>query len=228
VSVRERRASSISKLGIIFPNMTMRRQRSILDYFSSNTFRQTAHQQPSASSSAHPIVPTEQPAPTEDIFEGQRKEIVAFTDGSCIKRGNSQKVGWATVFPFHQSFDRKGKLRGRLETINRAEYTAFIEAIKASNEINPDQSVPLIVYSDSELLVKTVNLWMRSWKQAGWIKHDKRPVKNLDLLVDIDHLMHQKRKIHIFHVRAHQKIESFYSKWNNLADKLAKEAACAE
>ncbi len=201
-----------------FSKSTMRRQqRSILEYFSSNTAKPT-------------IAPLDAaPSLTSSVVEGEnKKEIVAFTDGSCIKRGGSQKVGWATVFPFHQSFDRKGKLRGRLETINRAEYIAFIEAIKASNEIDPDQSVPLIVFSDSELLVKTVNLWMRSWKQAGWIKHDKKPVKNLDLLLDIDQLMHKKRKIHIFHVRAHQKTESFYSKWNNLADRLAKEAACAE
>lgn len=195
------------------------RQRSILEYFSSNVSKQSL---PSTT-----IAAVSSTASPSNIFEPQ-KEIIAFTDGSCIKKGSIHKVGWAVVFPHYRSYDRKGKLRGSFETINRAEYTAFIEAIRASNEIDPSHSMPLIVYSDSELLVKTVNLWMRSWKQAGWIKHDKKPVKNLDLLVDIDQLMHQRRRIHIFHVRSHQKTESFYSRWNNHADKMAKEAANCE
>jgi len=194
------------------------RQRSILEYFSSNLSIECAKAHPKpVPSMAAPIV-------THTPIQ-QEKEIIAFTDGSCIKKGNIHKVGWAVVFPHHQAFNKMGRLRDRFETNNRAEYTAFIEAIRTSNEIDPSHALPLIVYSDSELLVKTVNLWMRSWKQAGWIKHDKKPVKNLDLLVDIDNLMRQPRRIQIFHVRSHQKTESFYSKWNNYADRLAKEAA---
>jgi ribonuclease HI len=189
----------------------LRQQRSILDYFSSKAVKPVT-------SVAVP------PQPVEAISQ----EIVAFTDGSFMKKGKLQKVGWAVVFPHNSQHDRSGKLNGNFETINRAEYIAFIEAIKASNEIDPTETLPLVVHSDSELLVKTVNLWMRTWKRAGWIKYDKKPVKNLDLLIDIDNMMHQRRRIQIFHVRAHQKTDSFYSRWNNEADRMAKQAANRE
>ena len=152
--------------------------------------------------------------------------IVAFTDGSYKKtRSNEIQCGYAVVFPEHQDFNVSQRLRQGHVSNNRAEYMAFIEAIEQSDKIDPSCNRLVIVYSDSELLVKTVNEWSSAWKSRGWKRFDGSSVKNLDLVQRIDALMHSHRKIVIRHIRAHTNKQDYYSVWNEKADEQAKLAA---
>ncbi len=147
--------------------------------------------------------------------------IVAFTDGSCI---NMKHVGYAVVFPEFQDRNFSEKLHGTHQTNNRAEYCAFIKAIEIALDI--DETRNIMVYSDSELLVNTINKWMFEWKRRGWRKYDNKPIKNLDLVQVIDsYLTQHPGKICIRHVKAHTGRDDYYSKWNDVADKMAKDIA---
>lgn len=154
----------------------------------------------------------------ELIKEEKRPEaLVAFTDGSFVR---GKYAGYSVVFPEHQDFNTCKRLDGKL-TNNRAEFTGMIRALEVADGIDSSRKRDLIIYTDSELLVNTVSKWMSGWKQKGWKKYDNKPIKNLDLVKKIDELK-AKRKVILRHVRAHTGRDDYYSKWNDVADRLAK------
>ena len=153
--------------------------------------------------------------------------IEVFTDGSCINNGKKnlrQFAGYAAVFPEDMTFTVYEPLKGHEKTNNRAEFMALIRALEIADEIDESKKRGLLVYSDSELLCNTVSLWMSSWKRRGWKKKDDKPVANLDLVKRLDELK-QLRKVIMVHVRAHTTNNDYQSKWNRVADELAKKAA---
>ena len=175
--------------------------RSILDYFQQGAAAEQG-QAPAPSTPSPPSTP-----------------VIAFTDGSF----KNNVAGCAVVFPDYQYHNYSARLTDG--TNNRAEYIALIKAIEITTEsIDPEKSRDLIVNTDSELLVNTINKWMPGWKRRGWIKADGKPVKNLDLVKRIDELI-KTRRVLVRHVRAHTKRQDYSSRWNDAADKLAKRAS---
>lgn len=106
-------------------------------------------------------------------------EVVIYTDGAA--KGNPGPGGYGVVLNYT---DKDGKLyqkelsKGyRLTTNNRMELLAAIRALQALK-------VPcrVTLYSDSKYLVDAINQqWLTSWIKKGWVKSDKKPVKNVDL-----------------------------------------------
>ena len=47
----------------------------------------------------------------------------------------------------------------------------------------------LLVHSDSQYLIKCASEWIPGWKARGWKKKDGE-LKNVDLLQEIDRLLH--------------------------------------
>lgn len=155
------------------------------------------------------------------------KPLIAFTDGSCVGNGsNHAKGGFAVVWPHtpehNIGIQMKKEIHGTI-TNNRAELYAILQAFQIAEKINPENSKTLEIYSDSKLLVQTMNEWLRNWKQNGWKRADKKPVLNRDLLEQLDQWM-SKRSWKITHVRAHTGKNNFEAKWNDLADQLAQKA----
>lgn len=154
--------------------------------------------------------------------------ISVFTDGSCIQNGKGKKhtrpAGYACVFPEHPSFNYGAKLLGPEKTNNRAEYTACIVAFQIAEKIDPKMQKLLYVYTDSELLINSLTKWLPGWKSKNWRKADGSPVKNVDLLKALDEQM-QKRVVVFRHVRAHTGKQDWQSIHNDIADKMAKQAA---
>lgn len=66
--------------------------------------------------------------------------------------------------------------------------------------------------------VKGFNIWMDDWKDRGWRRADKKPVKNRQLWQQVDELSSRKY-VEVFKVKAHSGIEG-----NERADLLAVEA----
>ncbi len=150
-----------------------------------------------------------------------------FTDGSCFQNAKSKKLrlaGYACVFPEHQEYNFSSKLEGTEKTNNRAEYSACIAAFHIANKINPEREKILVVHTDSELMINSLTKWLNGWKAKGWKKADGQPVKNIDLLKSLDECM--KNRVVIFkHVKAHTGKTDWASLNNDIADKLAKQAA---
>ena len=147
-------------------------------------------------------------------------QLHVYTDGSAkVKRG-VWKAGCGVWFgeksPHNISTCPCGK-----QTVSRAELSAIIYAMrKALNWHEPFER--LVIFSDSELCVKGINTWMKSWKLAGWSRNGK-PLKNIDLWKLVDRVMGVIRNtdldVVIKHVPAHVGIYG-----NEKADRLAKAA----
>jgi ribonuclease HI len=127
------------------------------------------------------------------------QDALAYADGSCL--GNPGPGGWGVVLikPSGEEIELSGAHPAT--TNNRMELTAAIEALRA---------VPagsrVTVRSDSELLVKSVNL--------GWKRN-----KNLDLWRELD-AEKAVRKVSFEWVRGHAD-----DLLNERADRLARGAA---
>lgn len=70
-----------------------------------------------------------------------------------------------------------------LTTNNRMELQAVIEGLKALR-----RPVPVDVYTDSQYVRQGITAWISQWKRRGWKTADRKPVKNVDLWVELDQL----------------------------------------
>ena len=65
------------------------------------------------------------------------------------------------------------------------ELTAVIEALKALK-----RPCHVQLYLDSEYVRKGITEWIRGWKAKGWKTAARQPVKNADLWLELDALVH--------------------------------------
>ena len=95
-------------------------------------------------------------------------------------------------------------------TNNRMELEAMIAGLEL---IDPSEAED--VYSDSNLVVQTLNEWAAGWARRGW-KRRTGPVMNLDLVQRAYVLSQERPRAHIRWIRAHDG-----ARWNEYADALA-------
>ena len=103
--------------------------------------------------------------------------IVAAADGSSLN--NPGPAGWAW-FIDKDNWACGGWPHG---TNNRGELMALLQLLTATAGA-PDE--PLKVLCDSQYVINSVTKWMAGWKRRGWVKADKKPVQNVELLKAID------------------------------------------
>lgn len=154
------------------------------------------------------------------------RQLVAYTDGASPGNGKADcRGGVGVAWPEHPDRNVSEPLAAPPRpTNNRAELAALIRALEVADAIDPGRRRPLLIKSDSMLCVQAANVWMKSWKSAGWLKADKAPPKNLDLLKRLDALM-RLRRTRVEHVAAHTGRSDPDSVLNALADRLAVKGA---
>ena len=140
-------------------------------------------------------------------YTGGPKDGV-FSDGSCD--GNPGPGGWAFVWVENDGVVAEQSGTDPATTNNRMELRALIEAYKSLPE-----DARLIVHSDSQLCVKTINEWAAGWEQRGW-RRKKGPIANLELVQELWDLSNTHPGITLQWIRAHDG-----SRWNEYADALA-------
>lgn len=103
-----------------------------------------------------------------------------YTDGAC--KGNPGPGGWGALMQFD---GREKELYGGESgtTNNRMELTAVIRALEALK-----RPCEIDLYTDSQYVQKGISEWISSWKRRGWKTADKKPVKNVDLWLELDRL----------------------------------------
>lgn len=131
-----------------------------------------------------------------------------FTDGSC--QGNPGPGGWGAVYVRDGEIVEQRHGFDPQTTNNRMELTAMIEGLTM---IGPDDEVD--VYSDSQLVVKTLTEWAAGWEKRGWRRKDG-PVMNLDLVQRAYALLKERPRARLRWIRAHDG-----SRWNEYADALS-------
>lgn len=136
--------------------------------------------------------------------------ITAAIDGSSL--GNPGPTGWAWVI--NQDHWRSGGFP--TGTNNIGELTALIELLKAT-----PADEPLAVLADSQYVINSATTWIPGWKKRGWRRADGKPIKNRDLMEQIDQLL-QGREVEFYWVKGHAG-----HPLNEAADARACEAAAA-
>jgi ribonuclease HI len=145
------------------------------------------------------------------------KNWKAFTDGAC--RGNPGPGGWAL-----SATDgvRVVELAGfeAATTNNRMELQAALETLqffKAEAAVTDT----LEIFTDSELMIRSLTEWLPGWKARGWARSTGEPVKNIDLLERLDPILKDLgKRVSWTHVRGHAGIPG-----NERVDALAVSAA---
>lgn len=136
--------------------------------------------------------------------------ITAAADGSSL--GNPGPAGWAWYVD-EGTWDAGGWPQG---TNNLGELTAILRLLEATAETGEE----LHILADSQYAINVVSKWRLGWKKRGWTKADKKPIKNLELIQEIDRAM-EGRRVTFEWVKGHAGHHM-----NERADDLAR--ACAE
>lgn len=106
------------------------------------------------------------------------KHVTIYTDGAC--RGNPGPGGWGAIL-FYGQHEKTLSGAEQDTTNNRMELMAAIQALAALQ-----QACKVDLHTDSQYVQKGISEWLHAWKKRGWVKADKKPVKNADLWQALD------------------------------------------
>lgn len=137
--------------------------------------------------------------------------IIAAADGSAL--GNPGPAGWAW-YVNDSCWASGGWPHG---TNNMGELMAVLDLLQQTAHVDDD----LLVYCDSRYVIDSITKWMPGWKRNGWVKKDKKPVLNVELMKALDEAM-QGRRVRFEWVKGHSGHEL-----NEAADQRANAAAAA-
>lgn len=133
--------------------------------------------------------------------------VEAFTDGAC--RGNPGPGGWGILLRYK---DREKQLYGGEShtTNNRMELLAAIIALETLT-----RTCHVRLTTDSQYVKKGITEWITQWKQRGWKRSNKEPVKNEDLWQRLDRAT-QRHQVEWLWIKGHNGHPE-----NEIADQLA-------
>jgi ribonuclease HI len=138
--------------------------------------------------------------------------IIIFTDGGCWP--NPGAGGWGAVItmPGGKIVELTG---GELQSSNnRMELLGPIMALESLVE-----PADVMLYSDSQYVVKGITSWITGWKAKGWRTKTREPVKNRELWERLD-AARSRHNVTFEWVRGHDGLAG-----NERADALSKRGA---
>jgi len=102
--------------------------------------------------------------------------ILIYTDGACT--GNPGPGGWACIvsLPDGSVHELGGGVKET--TNNRMEMAATIRALAM---LEPKESCPIFLYTDSSYVIKGITQWIWGWRSRGWKSAEGKDVANRDL-----------------------------------------------
>ncbi len=139
--------------------------------------------------------------------------ITAAVDGSSL--GNPGPAGWAWVVS-EDCWDAGGWDMG---TNNLGELTAVLQLLLATESAGL-AGEELHILADSQYAINVITKWRHSWKKRGWAKAGKQPIKNLELIQELDRVI-EGRAVTFEWVKGHAGHHL-----NEMADERAR--ACAQ
>ncbi|UMM19454.1 hypothetical protein L5515_015047 [Caenorhabditis briggsae] len=146
------------------------------------------------------------------------------TDGATSNNGQARaRGGWGVVVESDRNLDRSGSSAYGNQTNNRYELDAIREATRIASQV-PDRHIS--INTDSQYAVDSLNTWKSNWEQNGWRTSRGEPVKNQELIRDIDrninNLRDSGKKVTLKHISGHS--NDYH---NTEADRLARQAAAS-
>lgn len=122
--------------------------------------------------------------------------IRIYTDGSTSNNGQKNPKGGIGAY---FTKDNKGLYKmsehytynGEI-TNNTCELYAILRVLEVLIDNNYHISYPTIeLYSDSKYCIQSLTQWIDKWKMNNWKSSSGKPVKNQELIVEIDSLMNE-------------------------------------
>ncbi len=145
-----------------------------------------------------------------------KQTIEIYTDGAC--KGNPGPGGWGALIKID---GKEIYLSGAdvATTNNRMELMGAIQAlISIQDLVQPDEDLSIILTTDSNYVKEGITTWMHNWKKNNWRTAAKTPVKNQDLWLLLDSIVH-KYDIQWRWVKGHSGHRE-----NEIVDELARQA----
>jgi ribonuclease HI len=142
----------------------------------------------------------------EQFTEGPDTGV--FTDGGAVP--NPGPGGWGAVFVMAGEIRAEEHGHDPETTNNRMELTALCHGI----ELVPP-GVNATIYTDSNLVARTMNEWAAGWERRGW-KRKTGEIKNVDLVKRAYRSLRERPELTVEWLPAHQGY-----RWNEYADALA-------
>jgi ribonuclease HI len=142
-------------------------------------------------------------------------QVELYCDGACL--GNPGPGGWGFLLRVKTTDGTREKEGSGAEagtTNNKMELTAAIEGLKLLTK-----PCSVVLYSDSQYVVKGIQSWIKGWKAKGWRKADGKPVLNIELWKELDALC-LKHRVDARWVKGHAGHPE-----NERVDQLASDAA---
>lgn len=131
-----------------------------------------------------------------------------FTDGGAVP--NPGPGGWGAVYVVDGEIVAERHGTHPDTTNNRMEWTAMIEGMALV-----PAGVEAVVYTDSQLVFKTLTEWAAGWARRGW-RRKTGPVENLDLVRPAYEIYRARPELTVRWIAAHSG-----DRWNEYADALA-------
>lgn len=163
------------------------------------------------------------PSPID--FENQ--EVVKLvTDGAFSKAHKERPSvgGWAVAAQWRGHLKLTFGFEENI-TSNQMELMAIRVALES---LVTGDTKDVVLFSDSEYCVKSLNMWIRGWKKNGWVNSQAQPVKNRDYFEAIDielTRVRKTRKVSLVWVRGHSDhSDNPIHVCNCMVDDLAKQA----
>lgn len=142
---------------------------------------------------------------------------LVYTDGCCFRNGRGlPAAGYGIWWGEDDERNQCGPLLGKYPTNNQAELVAVLLAIEQAIELEYES---LTICTDSTYVMNAFTEWIGNWKENGWTNSRGNPVKNQNLIRQIDGLM-EDIDVDFEHVTAHDGVYG-----NECADALAKTGA---
>jgi len=153
--------------------------------------------------------------------------LIIYTDGSCKPKPRRGGYAYVLLGESEKGEERLHKYSapGSLgATNNEMELMAAIEALRLATSrhcpVPSNAYSKIVIYSDSLIVVDGIS-WAESlWPRNGWLTQENEPVLNPDLWKELVRLKRRAARVDFRHVKAHKT-----NPYNNLADRLAKDAA---
>lgn len=141
-----------------------------------------------------------------------KSELHLYTDGACSNETGG--FGFALVNPTTDQHIAVGQGPYKDTTNNQMEMMAVIAGLIFVHRRVGQSN--LLVFSDSQYVIKGITQWIHNWKKNGWITSDRKLVKNAELWQDMEAARSLHKITRFEWVRGHNG-----NKYNEMADQLA-------
>lgn len=153
-----------------------------------------------------------------------------YTDGSIDSKTGRGAYGWILI---RKNGDEdviveEKTIREDGSTISVLEIKAVLEGLRSATfHADSAETVIVDVYSDSKMVVDSMNVYIPKWKRKAvgggpWIATNGQPVANQDLFKEILSVEDVLTEVRYIHVKAHAE-----SEYNNRIDKAVHDLAFA-